>query len=351
VASGELLWTGAGPRRISLLPRQLDLRQLVGGQAGELSPGVATVEAALASRGASFLQETVGASGLPLAEVQRALWQLVWAGRATNDHLEALRRGLLTSFEPPELTSAVNPLTGRASSFGRPRRGRRWQRELPTAWSGRWSLLPPAPALGPDAARELVWLLVRRYGLVARELLGPGPAWSELYPVLREMELVGELGRGVFVRGLAAAQFAPAETVDRLRALRDSDRSPGQQPGGRGPLLLSACDPALIASAVGAGLPAGATLVRRPSTYVVLDQGRVVLVAESAGRSIYLDEGTGALVREPLAALLGLLRRGLRGVRIERVNGGPVLSSFARGPLEELGFRADGPALEKRRYS
>jgi ATP-dependent Lhr-like helicase len=348
VAGGELLWTGAGSGRVVLLaPDQLPL---LGRPPVELSPAEGRILDALRQRGASFLSEVCAATGLRLPEVQRGLWQLVWAGRASNDRLESLRQGLVSGFEPAPEAAAISPLTGRPPAPGHRRARRGWRAargslRAGNPWSGRWSALPsPDDGGGGAAAIDLVWLLVRRHGLLARELVGQedGPAWSELYPLLCQLELSGELRRGIFVEGLGGAQFAPAETVDRLRSLREAP-----QPA----LLVNACDPALVAPALGLGAPGGATAARRPGNQVVLEDGRPVLLAEGQGRQLTLDlQQDPARVRHWLTLLCGLLKRGQRAVRVEQVNGQPVLDSPLRPLLQELGFRRDGQALERRRY-
>ena len=340
VSSGDWVWTGKGERRVVLLPRDaLDL--LVIGDA-ELEPGAEQLRKVLRYRGASFMGEICGASTLSTEEVQQRLWELVWAGLATNDRLESLRRGLVGSFKVPHLEPDLNPYTGRPSTFRRRRRRPAIPRRGGNAWSGRWSLLtsPEERATVHDA----IWLLVSRYGLVARELVGleDHVTWSELYPVLCQLELCGDLLRGVFVRGLSSAQFAPVETVDRLRALRRARSEP---------VLLNACDPALVAPALGLPVPNGATLVRRPSTYVVLQDGSLVLLLDALGKRLQLDpETSSAQLRQRLPLLLELLDRGHKAVRVEQVNGQPAAESPLRGPLEEQGFLVEGEALEKRRF-
>jgi hypothetical protein len=82
----------------------------------------------------------------------------------------------------------------------------------------------------------------------------------------------------------------------------------------------------------------------------VLEGGRVALWIEGAGRSLFLD---AEAPRAPLwlARLPELLARGRRGIRVEEVNGEPVLRSPLRGALEALGFRREDTALERRRWS
>jgi ATP-dependent Lhr-like helicase len=343
VASGELVWSGAGARRVWLCPAAArDLLALRVAAPGEEPPDPVdqALVTALTERGASFLVDlTAALSDRTVGEIQRGLWRLVWAGRVTNDRWASLRQGLQSGFEPPAAPPAVNPLTGRPSSFSRRRRPPVLRSAPGGPWAGRWALVPETSSNEVEG-REVVALLLARYGIVARELveLEPAISWGSLYPVLCQLELAGELARGLFVRGLGAAQFAPSETVDRLRALRDVDDAP---------LLLNSWDPALVAGAIGVPLPV--PLVRRPSTYAVLQGGGVVLVAEGARLHLDLRASTDAH-RAALGQLRALLRRGLRAVRVEQVNDQPVLKSPLRPLLEELGYSRDGKALEIRRF-
>src|SRR5262249_57547383 len=69
------------------------------------------------------------------AELLLALWDLVWAGRVTNDTLAPLRAMLHRR---------------RTRRWGRPRRAPRPTRFGPPAGAGRWSLVPaPEPAAPP----------------------------------------------------------------------------------------------------------------------------------------------------------------------------------------------------------
>ena len=360
VARGELLWTGGGEQRLVLLPRD---------QLGLLPPGeilsqaeVRQVQALLANRGASFISDLsaeLAASGLGVAALRRALWSLVWAGHATNDRVDSLRRGLASSFEPPSADlqagagPRINPLTGRPAARSSRRRSlprSAVRRSLKTdggdPWAGRWSLLPTPGPNASASVEDLIWLVIRRYGLVARELvqLEQGTCtWSELYPTLCQLELCGELRRGLFIQGLGAAQFATADAVDTLRDLREA---PADEP-----LLISACDPAFVAPAVGVPLP-GPALPRRPGNHAVLQGGRVVLTIEGNGKRLWLDgEGDDEARASWLALLPGLLRRGQRALRVEQIDGEPATGSALRPVLEGLGFNADGKLLELRRFN
>jgi hypothetical protein len=115
-------------------------------------------------------------------------------------------------------------------------------------------------------------------------------------------------------------------------------------------VLISACDPAFVAPAVGVPLP-GQMLPRRPGNHAVLQGGRVVLAIEGNGKRLWLDgEGDDEARASWLALLPGLLRRGQRALRVEQIDGEPATSSALRPALEGIGFRIDGKLLELRRF-
>jgi ATP-dependent helicase Lhr and Lhr-like helicase len=130
--------------------------------------------------------------------------------------------------------------------------GRARARSLPV---GRWALLRRAapeleqtPAeIRPGAAPELedaiveamARVLLRRYGVVLREVLARetlAPPWRALLGVLRRMEMRGEVRGGRFVSGLVGEQYALPEAVDALRATRRASDDGAL-------VLLSAADP------------------------------------------------------------------------------------------------------------
>ncbi|MFN2432215.1 MAG: DEAD/DEAH box helicase [Gemmatimonadota bacterium] len=199
--------------------------------AESLSEGGWRVFRALHARGASFLQELAGRTGLGSEDVHRALAELVAWGLVASDGVAGLRALLA----PPA------PRPGRRGF--RTRRGAR--RSGTAQVAGRWSLvrepeaapgtpppLPPGSEERPRAAEEreaaierLARQLLARYGVLVRPLLErePLPApWRELLRVLRRLEMRGEVRGGRFVQGIGGEQFALPEALERLRATRRS---------------------------------------------------------------------------------------------------------------------------------
>jgi len=148
----------------------------------------------LRQRGASFFPDIVRGTAKQKAEVESALWELVAAGLVTADGFDNLR-------------SLIDRSTSR--------------RQKP---AGRWSLLYPIELADRAKAIEATcWMLLRRYGVVFRELLAREtmvPKWRELCIGYRRLEDRGEIRGGRFVTGFIGEQFALPVAVESLRAIR-----------------------------------------------------------------------------------------------------------------------------------
>ncbi len=345
-ASGELVWVGRG----SLGPKDgrvmLLRRDAVGLLAppppevveGELQQAIFDV---LGRRGACFrvevdrgVREAMG--DVPPAEVEAALWDLVWIGAVTNDTLHPLR-GLRGRRGPRR------PAVRRGGRVA----GRGWTRS-PGASGGRWSRvadLVAGPVSTTEQALARAGMLLDRYGVIGREVVTaediPG-GFSAVYEVLRSMEEAGQVRRGWFVAGLGGAQFAAPGAVDRLRACREAEG---------GPAVLAATDPAVPWGAA-AGWPARPgepPPPRREAGAVVgLFQGEPVLVLGRGGRSVNVFPAAGAA--PALAAVVSALRDDLlrhrRGaITVGRVDGEPAESSPWRSALVDAGFRLEPGGL------
>ncbi len=228
-ASGELVWIGAGALgrgsgRVAFYFRE-DARWLgppPNKAAVPAEPLHETIRERL-GRGACFWTDLLVDIQAEPAELQEALWDLVWAGEVTNDAFAPLRA--------PRLSLA------RAER----ERGRRFAaRRRPGApqIQGRWSLTAPlfadAPQYGPRM-RALAEVLLERYGIVTRETVlaeGVPGGFASLYGELVNLETLGTARRGYFVEGLGGAQFALGGAVERLRSLRE-DEPAGRAGAGR----------------------------------------------------------------------------------------------------------------------
>jgi ATP-dependent helicase Lhr and Lhr-like helicase len=191
------------------------------GDAGtsSLSTDAAAVLQFLRQRGASFFSDIVRGTSKLKSEVETALWELVAAGLLTADGFDNLR-------------ALIDPK--RRSGHGSGRSAR------PRHSTGRWSLLYSGEAADRNVALEAIcWMLLRRCGIVFREVLTREsilPKWREVLITLRRLEDRGEIRGGRFVSGFLGEQFALPVAVESLRAMRK------QQPSGE-TVTVSAADP------------------------------------------------------------------------------------------------------------
>jgi ATP-dependent Lhr-like helicase len=215
-----------------------------------------------------FAADLLSVTRMLAAQLNDVLGELVSHGLVTADGFAGLRALVAARSSSEESTG------------NRPRLARR---RVPLAGSGRWSMWrragespaagsedteirrqgekkneetsnvsPPRPADKPTtvaadipesssdtAAAHWAWQLLRRWGVVFRDLLErePGaPRWFELLQVLRRLEARGEIRGGRFISGVAGEQFALGDTVRQLRKLRDE--GPQQEL-----VVISAADP------------------------------------------------------------------------------------------------------------
>ncbi|HMH90386.1 MAG TPA: DEAD/DEAH box helicase, partial [Streptosporangiaceae bacterium] len=263
-AAGEVAWAGAGalpggdgwlvlapaetaplllpePGEITMTPVHEALLEVLGGGGALFFRGLADQVAA-----------AMGGTGASDQAVASAIWDLVWAGRVTNDTLAPLRTVLSTGRPVTPVDAPVSAglaASGLVPVGGRPgpavpggggrlqlsggRRGRGGGRRPgygraalpsrtgPPTVSGRWSLLAPPDADPTRRRHALAISLLERYGIVLRGAVAAERVqggFSAIYPVLRAMEDGGQCRRGYFVEGLGAAQFALPGAVDRMRA-------------------------------------------------------------------------------------------------------------------------------------
>jgi ATP-dependent helicase Lhr and Lhr-like helicase len=321
-ASGEVVWVGAGLDRVALYFR--DDAAALGSPPAADRPEREVHERLRAALGRSalFWHDLLADTGLEAEEALPALWDLVWAGEATNDAWAPLRAG--RRFQ----TRAARP---------RPRRFSRRRAAEVTATQGRWSLTARLFPGRPDR-RALAELLLERQGIVTRDgVRGEGipGGYGAVYGELKALETLGLCRRGYFVEGLGGAQFAPGGAVERLRELRPQD---GEEPEA---LVLAAADPA---QPYGAALPwpkrAGARAARVAGAHVILLGGEPALFVERGGRSLVpLREPEEDWLRKALDALVAHVRAtGAKRLAVERFDGEPVTESDCISLLIDAGF-------------
>jgi ATP-dependent helicase Lhr and Lhr-like helicase len=379
-ASGELVWVGAGPLhrsgRVALYFRED--APLIGPPPG-FERGAPAVGVAGSSKSAAakaiespehellrarlaqspcFFSDLLAELGLAAESLRETLWDLVWAGEATNDAWAPLRAPRLA------LARARPERRPSARRFGSRRTGAQSQVQ------GRWSLTEPIFAggvAGPERRRVLAELLLERYGILTREQVlaeGIKGGFAMLYDTLSNLETLGVCRRGYFVEGMGGAQFALPGAVERLRAARSPAAAdlaaapalpaPGVAPAATADLRSADERPrALVLAAADPAQPYGAALPwpkrdgqeRRPSrvvgAYVVLVADEPALYVERGGRGL-LTFGD-VVLEHALRALAEAVRAGrVPKLALERIDGESAIGSALAATLLELGFHS-GP--------
>jgi len=359
-ASGEVVWAGQGAlpghdgwvalhlaeTADSTLPSpgELDVTELHTAVLDTLSSG-----------GAYFfrqLSDALGASDD--AHLNAVLWDLVWAGRLTNDTLSPLRA--LTRTGPASHRPRRRPPRGRiraprlasAGAAALPRRSG------PTTATGRWSVLLDREEDPTRRAFATAEVLLDRYGVVTRGTVASeriSGGFAAVYKVLSGFEESGRCRRGYFVGGLGAAQFASVGAVDRLRSFTAES--------GRGQVravTLAATDPA---NPYGAALPwpqrpaergsLGHRPGRKAGALVVLVDGALVIYVERGGRTLLTFSDEAERLQPAVDALALAVRDGALGrLTVERADGEQILGSPLGQALESAGFSATPRGLRLR---
>ncbi len=356
-AAGEVLWAGHGriPGADGWVSLHLtDTAPLTLPEHGvlERAPVHDRLLAALEGGGAYFFRQLADlVGGETDAAVETALWDLVWAGRLSNDTLAPLR-GLTRGKGTAHRSRRAAP---RARMTGRGRPDHTVRTGPPNA-PGRWSLLP---GLEPDPTRRahaVADSLLERHGVVTRGAVTservPG-GFAAVYKVLSAFEDTGRCRRGYFVGSLGAAQFGVTGAVDRLRSFsHDLSATPSTKPAA---VALASTDPA---NPYGAALPwpdradEGHRPGRKAGALVVLVDGELVVYVERGGRTLLTFSDETETLSAAAAALAAAVREGALGkLSVERADGASVLGrpdTPLRLAFESAGFLATPRGLRLR---
>jgi ATP-dependent Lhr-like helicase len=295
---------------------------------------------ALAPGGAWFFRQLSDAVGSTNdSALSTALWDLVWAGRISNDTLTPLR-ALTRSGTPAHRTRRPPPRVGRPLRTG------------PPETAGRWALLPAIDTDTTRRAHATAERMLERHGVVTRGAVVservPG-GFAAVYKVLSAFEDSGRCRRGYFVAGLGAAQFGTAGAVDRLRTF--SEVPPDAKPTA---VALAATDPA---NPYGAALPwpdseGGHRPGRKAGAIVVLVDGVLTMYVERGGRTLLTWSDDAELLGPAASSLAEAARRGSLGrMTVERADGEQLLGSGStplREALQAAGFVATPKGLRLR---
>lgn len=309
--------------------------------------------------GGQFLDTLVRVSGYHTSQVAQGLWQLVWQGKVTCDNPAAWReliskRGgghrVKATIPRSRQVSPAGPIGSRLSlravmqaaqspvrhgvagaegaASGKEKLPEANPGEVAAARAGgRWSLLPKA---NPDPrlqAHADATILLQRYGVISRNLVGADqlrtPA-AAVFACYRRWEEEGLVRRGYFVEKNGGTQYALAPAVEELR--RHSATGPTQNVQ-----LLAATDPA---NPYGLLLPWPQTehphrAARRAGAVVILVDGHPVLFSERSGHTLLTAwdsqlvaaQESASLIQAAVQALVAAVKSGkLNRLTIKRID-------------------------------
>lgn len=334
-------WLVDDPREVDMAPGRWD---------DDIPEACDAVRRVLARKGACFYDDILRATKLDERLALRAIWHLAWTGEATCDSFEAVRHSAICAGLSACYDLATRPGKKGVTNDDIVRRMREYRRLDPTL--GRWApterLVPESLAAPEPEQRMLAWarLLLRRYGIVSREMLGresAAPPWKGIRRALVKQELLGKVRRGFFVQDVSGEQYALPEAVEALRdaKLRHPD-------GGIDPdepmIALSMVDPANPFGSLFPLTDEGDEPVkvrRTPMKYVIVQAGQPLLAWE--GQVTVLADLTAERAEEAMRALLRLVDEPALvsphgELHIRDWNGHPIDVSPARHLLAKLGF-------------
>jgi ATP-dependent Lhr-like helicase len=363
-ASGDLVWAGAGAigehdgwvalafadSAPLLLPPPADVEGPIHEAVLEILDG----GQALFLRSIAERLEAAGITpGLPEKELIAVLWDLVWAGRLSNDTLAPLRAKL--GGGGAHRSRPSTPRTRyRRPGVGLSRMSLATARTGPPTAAGRWHRLPERDLDPTRRATAAAESLLDRHGVLTRGAVMaenlPG-GFAGIYPVLAAMEERGAARRGYFVEGLGAAQFAIPGAVDRLRGGTEGHEA----------IVLAATDPAnpygaalpwperVVDAGDGDGERSGHRAGRKAGALVVTVDGELALYVERGGRTLlsYVDDAE-ALSRATKALADAVHAGALGAMSVERADGESIHASPLRDALAAAGFRPTPRGLRLR---
>jgi len=311
------LWEAAGPveppsnRTFTADPDMAELTRTTAeglsqtetGRGCGLSSAAQRIRMALSSDGALFASDLMSQCGLARGELNQALGELIALGLVTADGFGGLR-DLAGGRRKQRSGVVLKPglVRQRHSTGGTGR----WSLSFPGRVSaadqnGRQEAAPtilprdaapPSDATCDGSGRDLVpqddpveqwaWQLLRRWGVVFRDLLqreSGAPRWWQLLQVYRRLEARGEIRGGRFISGVAGEQFGLGETVRKLRQIRDAASRPSTRTRRLRHGFLDAMRSGESGSVISAIVPAGEDadeLSREERAHVVALPGGVV---------------------------------------------------------------------------
>lgn len=337
-----VVWFGCGGERTSFC-FDSDYELFSNGNEKEKTEAAAALEEMfLDTRGKFGLTELMESSAFSSRELTDSLWELAWGGRITNDNYKTLRSGVMTRFKPE---SAPEEGEERRHHYGHGHRRRmgfsRWRNTR--AFTGNWYALNMLDEGSMDALdrqeliKDRIRSLFMRYGILFRELLWnelPSMRWGKVFPVLRLMELSGEIVSGHFFKGVPGLQFCTPGVLGIITGGLPEDAV----------YWMNAADPV---SPCGIGLDELRPKFphRLVTTHIVFHGKKLVLVSKKNGKELIFhvkaDHPRIPEYMEFFKVLVGREFQPLKYISVETVNDEPVSESPYKHIMKEFGFQKD----------
>lgn len=218
----------------------------------------------LQQRGASFLFQLVKSTEISSSVCLDVIEELVWNGNVTNDSFEAVRYFLAGIAGGPKVRAKRIAMAHRMEM-------------------GRWSVVEREMlSLQRNVERQATGC-IRQYGFITKEIWNRDDGrlpWSQGYPVIKKMELLGKIKRGYFLTGLSGVQFASREAVEGLMEVK----------GVKTYNAIPACDPSLPYGSIYARGKSTLSWSALLGTVIVLESGSPIMVWEKYGEQVKMRE-------------------------------------------------------------
>ncbi|WP_227013750.1 DEAD/DEAH box helicase [Paenibacillus psychroresistens] len=325
-AAGEIIWLGrkasgekegkiafflaeAGNLISPLLPREVETETA--------HPELLNL---LRVKGASYLTKLSAELGLAPSELLNQLFDLVWEGQVSNDQFSPLRNYSMAKEKlHPKLGSGL----------------------------GRWYVTQSLEVEVTLEETAVAWVrqLLHCHGIITKDIVAAySPLlWEPLLQVLRRLEELGNLTRGLFVKEIETLQFMEHDVVTQMRR-SDSNLENSQNDI----VAVNACEPASI---YGNLVPwpdvRGAAFARKPGNYLLFQHGNWAgWLENNAKKVVFLKQDQPIQPELLLPVFTQLLKNGsMKKIVIDTWNGQKAMETEAGKVLLKHGAERDRDSL------
>lgn len=324
-ASGEVLWLGRkangekeGKISFFLADAAALISPLLPGEVETVHPELLKL---LKTKGASYLTKLTAELGLSPSELLTQLFELVWEGQVSNDQFSPLRNYTMAK-------EKLHPKLG--SGLGR--------------WYATQSLETKATV--EETAVAWTRQLLNCHGIITKDIAAAySPIlWEPLLRVLRRLEELGTLTRGLFVKEVGTLQFMEHDMVTEIRKpdpLMDRDSEDSI-------MSVNACEPINIYGNLLAWPDVkGVSFARKPGNYLLFQNGHWTgWLENNAKKVVFLNPEHTLKPEKLLPVFVQLLKNGsMKKMVINTWNGQKAIDSEEGRVLLKHGAERDRDSL------